>query len=756
MHHWGAGLAAVKDGHLEDVLPHPSDPDPSRINENIVDGIYGRARILRPAIRKSYLENGPGSRRETRGEEIFIEVDYDTALDLVAKEINRVRINFGNQSIFAGSYGWASAGRFHHAQSQLKRFLNCAGGFVRSEGNYSYHAALVLMPHIVGNFREHVRQATRWSAVAKSGRLVVMFGGVPLRNTQISGGGVARHCVAEELLKCKKTGVQFINLSPIQSDSMGQLEAEWLPPKPGTDTALMLGLAHSLLIENLHDQAFLDRYCVGFEKVADYLMGQSGGVVRDADWAAKLCGIDAKRIRQLAREMAKQRTLITTAASLQRAKFGDQPLWMTVTLAAMLGQIGLPGGGYGIGYGADASIGTNDRPYRWPSFPQGDNPIDEYIPVACISDMLLNPGAEYDYNGEVKRYPDIRMVWWAGGNPFHHHQDLNRLQQAFRQPDTIIVNEINWTSTARHADIVLPVASAMERNDFGAGSQDNAIIPMPAAISPVGDSREEYKIYCELEKRLELESGFSLGRTTDQWLEVMWAEMCEAVLESKIEMPDFALFMAGDVIQFKDPDPHAVFLSSFRHDPHQNPLTTPSGKIELWSEVIDSFGYDDCPGQASWLEADAEDELSSGGKYPLQLISGQPETRLHSQYDNGAYSRSKKIQGREPVMIHPKDANSRGIREGDIVQLSNMLGSCLAGAVITETINMGNVFLWTGAWFDPDRNEAHQRDNHGNPNVLTRDHRTSRLSQGPAVDSRVELQKFDGVLPSIHIFEPPL
>ncbi|MCP4765251.1 MAG: molybdopterin-dependent oxidoreductase [Gammaproteobacteria bacterium] len=149
MHHWGPGLAVVEDGQLTDVLPHPDDPDPSRINENILAGVYGSARVLRPAVRKSYLEKGPGLANERRGEDAFVEVDFDTALDLIANELKRLRLQFGSQSIFAGSYGWASAGRFHHAQSQLKQFLNCSGGFIRSEGNYSYNAALVLMPHIV-------------------------------------------------------------------------------------------------------------------------------------------------------------------------------------------------------------------------------------------------------------------------------------------------------------------------------------------------------------------------------------------------------------------------------------------------------------------------------------------------------------------------------------------------------------------------------------------------------------------------------
>jgi biotin/methionine sulfoxide reductase len=612
------------------------------------------------------------------------------------------------------------------------------------------------MPHIVGNFRDHVRQATRWSTVADQGKLVVMFGGIPIRNTQISGGGVARHRMRDEMLLCKQAGVRFVNFSPLKTDAISELDAEWLTPRPGTDTAIMMGLGHTLLVENLHDQGFLDRYTVGFEQVSDYLTGKSDGIVKSADWASSMSGIDADRIRQLAREMATSRTLITTAASLQRASYGEQPLWMTVTLASMLGQIGLAGGGYGIGYGADASIGIIDRPYNWPSFPQGENPIDDYIPVACVADMLLKPGGIYEYNGEKRRYPDIHMVWWAGGNPFHHHQDLNRLRKAFKQPDTIVVNEVNWTSTARHADIVLPVASALERNDIGAGTQDNAIIPMPKAIEPVGDSREEYQIYCELERRLGIGTQFSLGRTTDEWLETMWDEMRNAVSSSSQIMPDFKTFMSGDIIEFDDPDPSAVFLSDFRHEPDRYPLSTPSGKIELWSSTIESFGYDDCPAQARWLGSGrgktADDEIS----YPLYLVSGQPETRLHSQFDAGSFSRSKKIHGREPVLINPQDADIRSIRDGDIVRLFNCYGSCLAGAKITENISTSTVFLWTGAWYDPDLNTADHRDNHGNPNVLTHDERTSRLSQSPAVDTQIEIEKFDSEAPELKIFDAPI
>ncbi|MEM7206927.1 MAG: molybdopterin-dependent oxidoreductase [Pseudomonadota bacterium] len=752
-HHWGSGIAVVENGRLKGVNPHPIDPDPSRINENIVDGIYGKSRVLKPAVRKSYLEAGLGAKTHARGSEPFVEVSWDTALDLVAAELQRVRTHFGNRSIFGGSYGWASAGRFHHAQSQLKRFLNATGGFIRSWGNYSYHAALVLMPHIVGNFRDHVRQATRWRSVAKNGELVIMFGGAPMRNVQISGGGIARHRLHDELKACADAGVRFVNFSPYAKDAPQMLGAQWVPLRPGTDTAVMMGLAHTLLVNEKHNQDFLRLYTSGFGRVAAYLLGDADGKPKDADWASAISGVDANVLRELAMEMSEKRTMISTAASLQRAKYGEQPLWMTVTLAALLGQIGLPGGGYGIAYGADASIGAVDRPIHWPAFPIGDYPLDEYIPVACIADMLLNPGEPYDFNGRQCTYPDIRLVWWAGGNPFHHHQDLNKLRRAFARPDTIIVNEIAWTGTARHADIVLPATSPLERSDFGAGNQDNALIPMPQAIEPVGEARDEYDVYCALENRLNLGKAFSMGRSKQQWLESMWREMTDLASEQDFNLPEFSSFMAGDIVELPDPAPEAVFLQEFRDDPERNPLTTPSGKIELWSEVIESFEYTDCPGHACWL---FDDEHFADNDYPLHLLSGQPETRLHSQLDAGAFSTSRKIKGREPVLINVEDAAARGICENDIVVVHNNKGSCLAGAKLTSSIAPGSVFLWTGAWYDPDFSTADHRDRHGNPNVLTDDCRTSRLSQGPAVQAKVEIEKFTGDPPPVRAFDPPL
>lgn len=748
--HWGLGMAEVSDGRILSVSGHPGDPDSSKINGNISGGLHGAARITRPAVRKSWLERKPAA--VARGRDAFVEVSWDQALDLIATELTRVREAHGNEAIFAGSYGWASAGRFHHAQSQLKRFLNTIGGFTRSKGNYSFNAALVLMPYIVGPFGDHIVQATRWPVIAKNTDLMVLFGGMATRNTQISDGGIGKHRMQDNLRACAAAGVSFVNISPLRSDADAVLGAQWMPVNPGSDTALILALAYVLRDEGLHDRAFLARYTVGFDRFEAYLTGAADGTPKTPEWAASLCDISAQDIVDLARRMAAGRTMISVASGVQRTDFGEQPMWAAVTLAAMLGQIGLPGGGYTVGYGVNGNIGNMGRLFRWGALPQGQNPVDAFIPVAMISDMLLNPGGTYTYRGETRQLPHARMVWWAGGNPFHHHQDINRLHEAFQTPETIIVNDLNWTATARHADIVLPVAAPQERSDFGAGKSDNALVPMPRLIAPAGEACVEYDIFADLAARLGTAHEFTQGRSAQDWTRHIWAQTQETAAEHDIALPSWDDFVQGDVISVPDPSPDQVFLAEFRADPDANPLPTPSGKIEIFSETIAGFNLPDCAGHATWyVPRDV-----AAGTGALYLLSGQPKTRLHSQLDNGAYSLSHKIKGREPILIHPDDAAKHGISDGDVVELSNARGRCLAGARVTDEIRQGCVFLWTGAWWDPDFDAPQARDRHGNPNALTHDLRTSQLSQSPASHSaRVDIRRFEGALPKITAHAPP-
>jgi biotin/methionine sulfoxide reductase len=756
--HWGVyEVEYDKAGRAVDLHPFSKDPDPSPIGLHILSDEVARLRVRRPAVRKSWLEHGPGASPELRGAEPFVETSWEEALDLVARELGRVKGESGNQAIFAGSYGWASAGRFHHAQSQLRRFFNAIGGFVRHENDYSVGAALVLMPHIVAPLFELLASHTSWDVLARECRLFVAFGGAPRKNAQIASGGAIVHNLKDGLFGMRAAGVRFVNVTPTADDLDTGGEVEWLAIRPNTDTAMILALCHTLLVENLHDHAFLDRYTAGFERFSPYLTGERDGQPKDAAWAEKITGIDAERIVALAREMAANRTMVSIGWSLQRAHHGEQPFWAVVTLAAMLGQIGLPGGGFACGYGPSNMMGSNGLFYSGPTLPMGVNPVREFIPVARVADMMLHPNESFSYNGAEHKYPDIRLLYWAGGNPFHHHQDLNRLRLAWRKPETVIFHEQFWTPAAEMADIVLPATTTLERDDIGYSMRAPYLIAMKKACEPVGEARDDHAIFEALARRMGVAEIFSEGRDVDGWLSLLYEKAREKSARADVSLPAFEEFWDAGMAEAIGTQEPPVMLAEFRSDPEAHPLKTPSGKIEIYSERIASFGYDDCPPHATWLEPIEWLGAKSAERYPLHLLSDQPGDKLHSQLDHGPHSRATKVKGRQPITLHPEDAAARDIADGDLVRVLNDRGACLAAARLSDRIRSGVVRLSTGAWFDPAGSGSNRPlEKHGNPNALTLDIGTSKLSQGCSAQTcLVEVERHDGPAPTVTAHDLP-
>ncbi|MGH6945026.1 MAG: molybdopterin-dependent oxidoreductase, partial [Geminicoccaceae bacterium] len=567
--------AEVEGGRVVAVHPIAQEKDPSPIGRSIPGTVDGPLRIREPMVRAGWLERRHDSDTSRRGAEPFVPLAWDEALDLVAGEIERVRRAHGPAAIYAGSYGWASAGRFHHAQSQLHRFFNLAGGYTRSVNSYSYATAEVILPRVVGRLREVLDQATDWSSIAKDGELVVMFGGIPLKNAQVNSGGVAAHRTRAWLERCRAAGVRFVYLGPLRQDTAEFLDAQWLPLQPNTDVAVMLALAHTLVKDGVHDEAFLERCCTGFERFLPYLMGETDGQPKDAAWAARISGLDAEAILALARRMAKSRTMISLSWSLQRADHGEQPYWMGVTLAAMLGQIGLSGCGFGCGYGAVHGIGMPSAQLRFAAVGQGRRPIDSFIPVARITELLERPGGTLDYDGRTLALPDIRMIYWAGGNPFHHHQDLNRLLRAWRKPETVVVHEPHWNALARHADIVLPATTPLERNDIAATTLDPFIVAMHQAIPPVGAAQSDHDIFKGLARRLGFEDAFSEGRSEMEWLRHLYDRSRQEAARQGLELPPFEAFWEQGVLELPAPARPRILLAEFRDNPDAHPLITP-------------------------------------------------------------------------------------------------------------------------------------------------------------------------------------
>ena len=777
--HWGALKISVKNGKIvksgnafDGMVYNPLQS----VTADLVDGKRTN-RIKAPMVRKSYLEK-KANNRELRGADEWVEVSYEQAIKLVADEVARVRKEKGANGIYGGSYGWKSSGNLHNARTLLHRYLTMGGGFVGGLGDYSAGAAQVIMPHVMGTL-ETYEQQTSWPLIMQHSKVIVIWGANPMDTLRIawtSNDGVG----LEYFTKLKNSGKKIIIIDPIRSNTVefyGK-KAEWLSPKPNTDVALMLGIIHTMLSTGKYDKEFIETYTEGFDKFADYVMGKTADkTVKDAKWASKISGISEKKIKELAKVFFENRTMLMTGYNMQRQHHGEQVHWMAVALASAIGQIGLPGGGFGISYHyANGGSPTTNAPViggitvgkasgggqEWLN--DGSSTA---IPVARIADCLLNPGKAIDYNGRKITYPDIDLVYWVGGNPFVHHQDTNLLVKAWKKPSTVIVHDMYWTPTAKMADIVFPITTPYERNDLTmSGDYSNLNInPMKQVVARMPKSKHDYEVFADLAKAAGFGEQYTEGKSEMQWLEDFYnvaynqAKQAGALMADGNEMPDFATFWNANKPLTFAPTPEGeefVRYGDFREDPILNPLGTPSGKIEIYSETIAKMGYKDCGAYPQWFEP-IEWIGMKNKPAEFALVSPHPSLRLHSQLNNTSLREKYAVADREPIWINPADAKAKGIKNGDIVRVFNARGQILAGAVVSNIVPKGVIRIYEGAWYDPENPEKEGTlCKNGNANVLTIDIPTSELADANIANTALaNIEKYKGKAPKLTAFMPP-
>jgi len=766
--HWGIFNATVKDGRWVSVTPWKGDLFPNRQIEGVMDSVYSPTRIKYPMVRRAYLEKGPGADVASRGNGDFVRVSWDKALDLVVKELKRIETTYGPAGTYAGSYGWKSSGKLHNCQSLLRRMMNLKGGFVNSTGDYSTAASQIIMPHVMGTL-EVYEQQTSWDVVAKDTETLVFWGADPINTNQI-GWTVPDHNCYAGMKAYKDTGKTVICIDPIKTATVDYYGAEWIPIRPQTDVAMMLGMAHTLYSEKLHNTEFLETYAVGFNKFLPYLMGEKDGMPKTAEWAAEICEVPADQIKSLARRFAKSRTMLASGWSVQRQHHGEQTHWMLVTLACMLGQIGLPGGGFGLSYHYAGGGTPSANSPAVPGITDGGKAVEgaawltkagaATIPVARVVDMLENPGGEFDFNGKRDKYPDVKMAYWVGGNPFVHHQNRNRMVKAWQKLETVVVHDFQWTPTARFADIVLPATTSYERNDLEQVGDyaSQGIVAMKKIVDPLFEARNDFDIFAEISERLGKGKEFTEGKSEMDWIKGFYSAAVKQADAKKIKILDFDTFWKEGYVGFETTESAKNFVryADFRDDPLLEPLGTPSGKIEIYSKNIEKMKYADCPPHPTWMEP-VERTGGSTTKFPLHISTAHPKDRLHSQLCGTKLRENYAVAGREPCMINDKDAAARGIKSGDIVRVFNDRGQVLAGAIVSDGIRSGVIRLNEGGWYDPvDGGKAGSLDAYGDVNCLTVDIGTSSLGQGNCGHTAVaDVEKFTGTLPEVSVFKAP-
>lgn len=760
--HWGPMLVETDGENVLSSRGALPTQHPNSLQTVVRDQVHSKTRVRWPMVRKGFLAS-PDKPQGIRGQDEFVRVSWDDALALIHAQHKRIRDSYGPSSIFAGSYGWRSNGVLHKASTLLQRYMSLAGGYTGHLGDYSTGAAQAIMPYVVGG-NEVYQQQTSWPLVLKHTDVVVLWSANPLNTLKIAWNASDEQGVGY-FDALRKSGKRIICIDPMRSvtlDFFGD-SAEWIAPHMGTDVAMMLGIAHTLVENGWHDADFLTRCTTGFDKFADYLTGQSDGVAKTAEWAADICGVPAEKIRELAALFYKNTTMLMSGWGMQRQQFGEQKHWMLVTLAAMLGQIGTPGGGFGLSYHF-ANGGNPTRKAAVLASLQGSvqggvDAVDK-IPVARIVEALENPGGFYQHNGLDRHFPEIKFVWWAGGSNFTHHQDTNRLIRAWQKPELVVISECFWTGSAKHADIVLPATTSFERNDLTmTGDYSNQhMVPMKRVVAPRDEARDDFDVFADLSERWEAggRARFTEGKNDLQWLETFYQIAGQRGAAQGVTLPPFAAFWeANQIIEMPESEQNAQFVrfADFRRDPENHPLKTESGKIVIYSERIASFGYADCPPHPMWLEPDEW----HGNAQPeqLQVLSAHPAHRLHSQLNYTSLRERYAVAGREPITLNTHDAKARGIADGDVVRVWNARGQVLAGAVVSDGIKPGVICIHQGAWPDLDLAEGGICKN-GAVNVLTKDLPSSKLGNGCAGNTALAwVEKYQGPELTLTAFDPP-
>ena len=708
-----------------------------------------RGRSMRRRVYNPDRLKFPMKRVGARGEGKFIRISWEEAFETISGSLKDIIGKYGNEAVYlnygTGTLGGTMTRSWPPGSTLIARLMNCCGGYLNHYGDYSSAQIAAGLNYTYGGWADGNSPSD-----IENSKLVVFFGNNP-GETRLSGGGVTYYLAQAR----EKSNARMIIIDPRYTDTAAGREDEWIPIRPGTDAALAAALAHVMITENLVDQPFLDKYCVGYDEKTlpagapanghykAYILGSGeDATAKTPEWASKITGITVDKIVKLAREIGQAKpAFIAQGWGPQRHANGELATRAIAMLAILTGNVGINGGNSG------ACEGFYSLPFvRMPAF---ENPVTTSIPFFLWTDAVKR-GPELTalkdgIRGKDKLSVPIKFIWnYAGNSLINQHSEINRthdILQDDKQCEMIVVIDNHMTASARYADIILPDCTASEQMDFclDASSGNMAyVIFADQVIKPRFECKNIYEMTSELAKRMGVKQKFTEGRTQEEWMRHLYQQSVQAIPA----LPDFNTFRQQGIFKQRDPEQHHVAYKSFLEDPLANPLETPSGKIEIYSAALADIAakwqlekediIDPLPVYAAGFE-NYDDPLAS--RYPLQLTGFHFKGRVHSTYGNVDVL---KAACRQEMWINPMDAAQRGINNGDMIRIFNDRGEVQIAAKVTPRMMPGVVALGEGAWYTPDSKRI---DRAGSINVLT-SQRPSPLAKGnPSHTNLVQVAK---------------
>jgi anaerobic dimethyl sulfoxide reductase subunit A len=633
--------------------------------------VYSPDRLLYPLKRM-----GP------RGSGEFTRISWDEALDTVSGEMKRVKAEYGNASLLHFC-SMCDPHLLHHVGA-IHSLLCQFGGYTAPWGYVSCEAYAFAEGVTFGK-SSILRQTGHTPEEIRDARLILMWGWNPATTEMGSNMPLS-------LAQAKEKGARIIALDPRFTDSAAAFADRWIPVRPGTDAAVMTAMAHTIITENLQDQQFIDSYTSGFDQFKAYVLGREDGVEKTPGWAEDITGVPAETIADLARAYATTKpAVLGSGFGPGRSAFGEEYHRAALVLRVITGNLNLE------------HYGPKARDFRLiPPFPNQPNQVEVEAPprwnalpsrgpsVNSSARVNVSSYANAILKGKAGGYPaDYKFLWLSNTNYVNQLGNINKIVKAFDQLEFILVTEQFMTPTAKCADIVLPVCTFLERWDlaparevFSTKRQDYTILSK--AIEPLGESMPQLQICQALAVKLGITN---YPQESDE-------EIVRQMTAAASEKED---------VQKKAPAGST-----------QPQIRTPSGKVELSSGIVERMNHPLIPAVPKYIETWESRNDPLAKKYPLQFISPHFKRRAHSQFDNLPWLRELQVQA---VSIHSRDAEARGIQEGDMVRVFNDRGEVRIPAKVTERIMPGVVALPQGAWYAPDENGI---DHGGSANVLTR------------------------------------
>jgi anaerobic dimethyl sulfoxide reductase subunit A len=681
-----------------------------------------RCRALRQYVHHPQRLMYPQKRIGERGEGKFERITWDEALETLAGQLTRVKATYGNEGVFLATGGGYLAG-LHNGGFAAQRLMNQFGGCVTHYGNISSEGAVwaSLTQYgsvMVGHSREDMLNS----------KLIILWGWDPAR--MISGTNTMYH-----VINARENGARVIAIDPRYHDTAATVADEWIPIRPGTDTAMMVAMANVLIRENLHDQPFLEKYSVGFDQFKQYVLGQEDGTEKTPRWAAEICGVDAGTIIRLAREYAGTKpAALMDCQGPARSAMGEQYNRCAATLSAMTGNVGRAGGS---ACGGLMGIPVGHM-FRMSAIPPGKNPFEMEGPnvkgtldirMRVIKRVHINKIFDAILEGKQGGYPaDIKLMWSMCNNYLNQTGNSNKAARALEQLEFFCAQELFMTAQARYADLLLPVTSAVERSDLTRPWPSGPYFTfMNRALDPLGECKSDLDIVSELAQRLGIKD-FN-PHTEDEWLK-MFVDLNP---EYQQHIKDYDKFKEDGIHRVALDEPIIAFKEQI-DDIENNPFPTPSGKIEIFSQRVADLNKPDTPPIPKYLPTpeDRSDPLFE--KFPLQLLTPHPKNRVHSELYMVPWLREVE---EHRAWVNPVDADPRGIKDGDEIYVYNDRGKVAIQAWVTERIIPGVICIFEGAWYNPDKEGI---DRGACANTLTKD---AYSGGGAAVlnTSLVEIEK---------------